>query len=160
MFWKEGGGPSRSGHCDTADTPAPPPLPIEVINITDTDTRIFITVGSTREVRVFVRLVCRVTCDLHICLNETCYILCIHVIAVAIFTYLHPIFNPFSPHTHSFKWEKPELQYTANISDYQVHLALEPLEPNEMPDQIGSQVILIFPYSVSNFTLLNVFPDC
>ena len=113
--------------------------------------------GSTREVRVFVRLVCRVTCDLHKCLNETCYILCIHVIAVAIFTYLHPIFNPFSPHTHSFKWEKPELQYTANISDYQVHLALEPLGPNEMPDQIGSQVILLFPYSVSNFTLLNVF---
>ena len=58
VFWKEGGGPSRSGHCDTADTPAPPPLPIEVINITDTDTEILITDGSTREVGAFVRLVC------------------------------------------------------------------------------------------------------
>ena len=57
MFWKDNGRPSRSDHCDTADTPAPPPLPIEVINITDTDTTILITDGLTREVRVFVRLV-------------------------------------------------------------------------------------------------------
>ena len=57
MFWKEGGGPIRSDHCNTTNTPAPPPLPIEVINITDTDTTILITYGSTREVRVFVRLV-------------------------------------------------------------------------------------------------------
>ena len=56
MFWKEGGGPSRSDHCDTEDTPAPPPLPIEVINITETDTTILITHGLTREVRVFLRL--------------------------------------------------------------------------------------------------------
>ena len=57
MFWKEGGGPSRTDHCDTEDTRAPPPLPIEVIAITETNTRILPTDGSTREARVFVRLV-------------------------------------------------------------------------------------------------------
>ena len=57
VFWKDDSQPSRSDHCDTVDTPAPPPLPIEVINITETDTRILLTDGSTREVRVFVRLV-------------------------------------------------------------------------------------------------------
>ena len=58
VFWKEGSGPSRSGHCDTADTPAPPPLPIKVINIIDTDSTILITDDLTRDVRFFVRLVC------------------------------------------------------------------------------------------------------
>ena len=58
VFWKEGGGPSRSGHCDTADAPAPPPLPIEMININESDTTMVIPNGLTREVRVFVRLVC------------------------------------------------------------------------------------------------------
>ena len=57
VFWKEGIRVSRSDHCDTADTPAPPPLPIEVIAITETNTRILSTDGSTREMRVFVRLV-------------------------------------------------------------------------------------------------------
>ena len=59
MFWKDDGRPSRSGHCDTADTPAPPPLPIKVINIIDSDTIRIIPIpdGSRREVRVFVRLV-------------------------------------------------------------------------------------------------------
>ena len=49
------------------------------------------------------------------------------------------------------------MQYTSDILDYQVHLALEPLEPNEMPDQIESEVT--FPNSVSYFTgtLLNMF---
>ena len=58
VFWKEGGGPSKGVHCDTADTPAPPPLPIEVININESDTIRVIPDRLTREVRVFVRLVC------------------------------------------------------------------------------------------------------
>ena len=53
---------------------------------------------------------------------------------------------------HSFEWEKPELQYTADILDYQLHLALEPLEPNEMPDQIESVVNAIYYFQLSFLT--------
>ena len=72
---------------------------------------------------------------------------------VAIFTPTPPL-TPSSPCTHSFEWEKPELQYTADILDYQVHLALEPLEPTAKPDQIIFQVNI--PNSVNYFTLPNV----
>ena len=38
IMWMRPPGPGRSGNCRPVDVFAPPPLPIQVINITDSDT--------------------------------------------------------------------------------------------------------------------------
>ena len=103
---------SRSGHCDTVDTPAPPPDPIGNIYNTSSDILDVLTGRTSQTVEVSVRLEC-----VHIILYER----------------LDTLFGVL--HSLSFSWDEPELNYNVEpIQQYQAHLALEPLDPDSEGD--------------------------
>jgi len=100
---------SPGGHCDTVDTPAPPPDPIENIYNTSFDVLNVLSGRTTQRVEVSVRLEC------------------------ILYESISTLFGVL--HSLSFSWDEPELSYNVEpIQQYQAHLALEPLDPGSEAD--------------------------
>ena len=108
-------GPAISAKCDIFDALAPPPLAIQYINITEVNTQrvlpSFRNPGSF-DVTFFIRLAKKTP-------------LCRYLL------YQHSD-NTLS--FFSFDWLKPELQFDANITRYEVYIGLRELEQDESTD--------------------------
>ena len=69
VIWMVPPGPSRSAICDTIDTPAPPPEPIQTINIIEVENVSVVEVGfDAQQVTAAVMLVVKCMC---FCVSNT-----------------------------------------------------------------------------------------